>query len=201
MGLRQLANLVSRNSGVTIVSISNVNPRNESSNTSALPLSILQWRQRKILVQLFRNTCIHGLYSIIGILGCRSTRCVLVKLLMFSRLFLKVPRIDSSMTLFQSLATSAGWDPVEGPGSSCTAPDASGQCVLPWSGGIKAVSSIVLIANGIRMMTLISVSSDWIVCVCVCFCIDQGLRFLGGMVARFLCFSFMGQEDLGGEYT
>lgn len=53
------------------------------------------------------------------------------------------------MTLFQSLATSAGYDPIRGPGSSCNDADASGQCVLPWAGGTKAVSSVVLIANGI----------------------------------------------------
>ncbi len=50
------------------------------------------------------------------------------------------------MTLFQSLATAAGYDPVKGPGSSC---DASGQCVVPWGGGTKAVSSVVLVANGV----------------------------------------------------
>jgi len=50
-----------------------------------------------------------------------------------------------SMTLFQGLATAAGFDPAEGPGSSCTS---SGQCVLPWAGGTKTVSSIVLVANG-----------------------------------------------------
>ncbi|RXW25436.1 hypothetical protein EST38_g421 [Candolleomyces aberdarensis] len=62
-----------------------------------------------------------------------------------------------SMTLFQSLATAAGYDPLKGPGSSCQAPDSSGQCVLPWAGGVKAVSSIVLIANGLSFaaMTLI----------------------------------------------
>jgi hypothetical protein len=54
-----------------------------------------------------------------------------------------------SMTLFQSLANGAGWDPVAGKGSSCSAPDASGQCVLPWAGGTKSVNSVVLIANGI----------------------------------------------------
>ncbi|KZV88829.1 MFS general substrate transporter [Exidia glandulosa HHB12029] len=57
-----------------------------------------------------------------------------------------------SQTLFQSLAFSAGWDPVKGPGSSCLADDASGQCVLPWAGGTKQVSSIVLIANGLSFM-------------------------------------------------
>ncbi|KAL1944115.1 hypothetical protein VTO73DRAFT_3300 [Trametes versicolor] len=62
-----------------------------------------------------------------------------------------------SMTLFQSLATAAGFDPVKGPGSSCSAADASGQCVLPWAGGTKAVSSVVLVANGVSfaVMTLI----------------------------------------------
>jgi len=51
--------------------------------------------------------------------------------------------------LFQSLATAAGYDPLKGLGSSCRAPDASGQCVLPWAGGVKAVSSVVLIGNGV----------------------------------------------------
>ena len=54
------------------------------------------------------------------------------------------------MTLFQSLATSAGYDPVRGPGTSCLDADASGQCVVPWAGGHKAVSSVVLVANGPR---------------------------------------------------
>lgn len=52
------------------------------------------------------------------------------------------------MTLFQSLAVAAGFDPVKGPGSSCSASDASGQCVVPWGGGTKAVNSVVLVANG-----------------------------------------------------
>jgi len=60
------------------------------------------------------------------------------------------------MTLFQSLANAAGYDPVKGPGNSCSAGDASGQCVVPWGGGSKAVSSVVLIANGISF----AVSSD-----------------------------------------
>ena len=63
-----------------------------------------------------------------------------------------------SMTLFQSLANAAGFDPVAGPGSSCQAPDASGQCVVPWGKGkTKSVSSVVLIANGasFAVMTLI----------------------------------------------
>ncbi|KAL1702447.1 autophagy-related protein 22-like protein, partial [Schizophyllum commune] len=62
-----------------------------------------------------------------------------------------------SMTLFQSLAYSAGYDPVKGPGSSCNADDASGQCVVPWAGGTKSVSSAVLVANGVSfaVMTLI----------------------------------------------
>jgi Vacuole effluxer Atg22 like len=53
------------------------------------------------------------------------------------------------MTLFQSLANAAGYDPVRGPGSSCNPSNTSGQCVLPWGGGTKAVSSVVLIANGL----------------------------------------------------
>ncbi|KAF8261780.1 vacuole effluxer Atg22 like-domain-containing protein [Lactarius quietus] len=38
--------------------------------------------------------------------------------------------IGYSMTLFQSLATAAGYDPVRGPGSSCLDADASGKCVM-----------------------------------------------------------------------
>ncbi|THH07927.1 hypothetical protein EW146_g9161 [Bondarzewia mesenterica] len=62
-----------------------------------------------------------------------------------------------SMTLFQSLATSAGYDPIHGPGSSCLDANASGQCVLPWGSGSKAVSSVVLVANGVSfaIMTMI----------------------------------------------
>ncbi|TFY67506.1 hypothetical protein EVG20_g3925, partial [Dentipellis fragilis] len=62
-----------------------------------------------------------------------------------------------AMTLFQSLATSAGYDPTRGPGSSCLDDAASGQCVLPWGKGTKSVSSIVLVANGIcfAIMTMI----------------------------------------------
>lgn len=54
-----------------------------------------------------------------------------------------------SFTLFQSLATAAGYDPVKGPGSKCEASDASGKCVVAWGRGTKAVSSVVLIANGV----------------------------------------------------
>lgn len=57
--------------------------------------------------------------------------------------------IGYSMTLFQSLATSAGFDPARGPGSSCLGADSSGQCVLPWGSGTKSISSIVLVANGL----------------------------------------------------
>ncbi|TFK59612.1 hypothetical protein BDN72DRAFT_806066 [Pluteus cervinus] len=87
-----------------------------------------------------------------------------------------------TMTLFQSLATSAGYDPVKGPGSSCLAADASGKCVLPWGGGTKAVSSIVLIGNGVSfaVMTLIFTSigsaadygtfGRWLLFVITCIC-------------------------------
>ncbi|KAG2042064.1 MFS general substrate transporter [Suillus americanus] len=62
-----------------------------------------------------------------------------------------------TQTLFQGLATAAGYDPIAGPGSSCLATTASGQCVVPWGSGTKSVSSVVLIANGISfaMMTAI----------------------------------------------
>ncbi|KAI0700603.1 MFS general substrate transporter [Cytidiella melzeri] len=72
-----------------------------------------------------------------------------------------------SMTLFQSLATSAGWDPVRGKGSSCLDADASGNCVLPWGSGTKSVNSIVLVATGVSfavmalMFTTIGSAADY----------------------------------------
>ncbi|KAI0650827.1 vacuole effluxer Atg22 like-domain-containing protein [Trametes meyenii] len=65
--------------------------------------------------------------------------------------------LSYSMTLFQSLANAAGFDPVKGLGSDCSAPDASGQCVVPWAGGTKSVNSAVLVANGasFAVMTLL----------------------------------------------
>jgi hypothetical protein len=65
-----------------------------------------------------------------------------------------------SMTLFQMLANAAGYDPVRGPGSSCNASNASGQCVVPWVGGTKAVSSVVLIANGASFA--VSFQFEWL---------------------------------------
>ncbi|KAH9836563.1 MFS general substrate transporter [Rhodofomes roseus] len=61
------------------------------------------------------------------------------------------------LILFQGFATSAGWDPSQGPGSTCAN---SGQCVLPWGSGTKSVSSIVLVANGISfaIMTVLFTS-------------------------------------------
>ena len=62
-----------------------------------------------------------------------------------------------TMTLFQLLTTNAGYDPIKGPGSSCTASDASGQCVVQWGGGTKAVASVVLIANGISFAIMTAI--------------------------------------------
>ena len=59
-----------------------------------------------------------------------------------------------TQTLFQSLATAAGYDPTVGPGSSCAA---SGQCVLPWMGGTKSVASVVLVTNGISFAIMIAI--------------------------------------------
>ncbi|KIM46588.1 hypothetical protein M413DRAFT_259322 [Hebeloma cylindrosporum] len=84
-----------------------------------------------------------------------------------------------SMTLFQSLAFAAGFDPTKGPGSTCSP---EGQCVLPWAGRTKSVSSVVLIANGISfavmtmMFTTIGSAADygtfgrWLLLVITCIC-------------------------------
>ncbi|KAF9230061.1 autophagy-related protein 22-like protein, partial [Melanogaster broomeanus] len=72
-----------------------------------------------------------------------------------------------TQTLFQNIATAAGYDPVSGPGSSCLADTASGQRVLPWMGSTKSVSSIVLVANGVSfaimtaLFTSISSAGDY----------------------------------------
>ncbi|KAF9231904.1 hypothetical protein BU15DRAFT_67945, partial [Melanogaster broomeanus] len=65
-----------------------------------------------------------------------------------------------TQTLFQNIATAAGYDHVSGPGSSCLADTASGQCVLPWMGSTKSVSSIILVANGVSfaIMTVLFTS-------------------------------------------
>ncbi|KAG1752413.1 autophagy-related protein 22-like protein [Suillus paluster] len=62
-----------------------------------------------------------------------------------------------TQTLFQGLATAAGYDPIAGPGSSCLADTSSGQCVVPWGSGTKSVSRVVLTANGVSfaIMTVI----------------------------------------------
>ncbi|KAF8633811.1 hypothetical protein AX17_004353 [Amanita inopinata Kibby_2008] len=87
-----------------------------------------------------------------------------------------------TMTLFQLLASRAGYDPVKGPGSSCTASDASGQCVVRWGRGTRAVASVILIANGISfaVMTLIFTTvgsaadygtfGRWLLFVITCIC-------------------------------
>ena len=60
-----------------------------------------------------------------------------------------VAPLGYTLTLFQSLANAAGYDSVGGPGLACNPRNTSGQCVLPWGGGTKSVSSVVLIANGL----------------------------------------------------
>jgi hypothetical protein len=62
-----------------------------------------------------------------------------------------------TQTLFQALATAAGYDPIAGPGSSCLADTASGQCVVPWGSGTKSVSSVVLVANGISFAIMTAI--------------------------------------------
>ncbi|KAF8841545.1 MFS general substrate transporter [Paxillus ammoniavirescens] len=68
-----------------------------------------------------------------------------------------VGHLGYTQTLFQGLATAAGYDPVAGPGSSCLANTASGQCVLPWLGGTKAVASVVLVANGVSFAIMTAI--------------------------------------------
>ena len=72
--------------------------------------------------------------------------------------FFKGVGLGFSMTLFQYLAHSSGFDPSKGPGNPCDFND-SGNCVIPWGSGTKTVSSIVLIANGVSFAVSICSSS------------------------------------------
>jgi Vacuole effluxer Atg22 like len=58
------------------------------------------------------------------------------------------------MTIFQSLATAAGYDAALGPGNPCTAATSSSACLLPWGRGTKSVSSVVLVANGVSFAVM-----------------------------------------------
>ncbi|KAF8582953.1 MFS general substrate transporter [Ramaria rubella] len=59
-----------------------------------------------------------------------------------------------SMTLFQSLATGAAFDAALGPGNPCGPTTPSSSCLLPWGGGTKSVSSVVLVANGVSFAVM-----------------------------------------------
>ncbi|KGO44206.1 Major facilitator superfamily domain, general substrate transporter [Penicillium expansum] len=61
-----------------------------------------------------------------------------------------------SQTLFQWALNGAGYQPGSNPPKACTD---SSPCVVPWAGGTKSVSSVVLIANGLcfTFMTVIFV--------------------------------------------
>ncbi|KAG7097537.1 hypothetical protein E1B28_004876 [Marasmius oreades] len=86
-----------------------------------------------------------------------------------------------SMTIFQALATSAGYDPDKGPGSTCSE-GTSAKCVVPWGKGTKSVSGVVLIANGLSfaimtlLFTTIGSAADygsfgrWLLLVVTCIC-------------------------------
>ena len=52
-------------------------------------------------------------------------------------------------TLFQSTLTAAGWQPGTNPPKPCTD---SSACVVPWAGGTRSVSSVVLIGTGLCFM-------------------------------------------------
>ncbi|KDQ17237.1 hypothetical protein BOTBODRAFT_30053 [Botryobasidium botryosum FD-172 SS1] len=63
-----------------------------------------------------------------------------------------------SATIFQGLATSAGYESAYGPSTRCIS--GSSTCVVPWAGGTKSVDSIVLLSNGISfaILTLIFIT-------------------------------------------
>lgn len=55
-----------------------------------------------------------------------------------------------SLTLFQSLITSAGFDSIKGLGSKCDLNlQPESECVIHFGSSIKSVESVVLVANGL----------------------------------------------------
>ncbi|KAI8456275.1 autophagy-related protein 22-like protein [Phakopsora pachyrhizi] len=97
------------------------------------------------------------LVSLIGDLNdCNTNYPEISRLELWSYYLYGTGPMGYSLTLFQSLANSAGFDPENGPGSSCKS---GGRCVVRWGGrgNTKSVSSVVLIANGFAfaIMTLI----------------------------------------------
>ncbi|RAH72399.1 uncharacterized protein BO66DRAFT_418938 [Aspergillus aculeatinus CBS 121060] len=63
-----------------------------------------------------------------------------------------------TQTLFQWALNGAGWQPDTNPRKPCT--DTS-HCVVPWAGGTRSVSSVVLIANGLSF-TFMTVTFVWL---------------------------------------
>ncbi|PYH92605.1 hypothetical protein BO71DRAFT_329585 [Aspergillus ellipticus CBS 707.79] len=63
-----------------------------------------------------------------------------------------------TQTLFQWALNGAGWQPGTNPRRSCA--DTS-PCVVPWAGGTRSVSSVVLIANGLSF-TFMTITFIWL---------------------------------------
>ncbi|PYH77254.1 autophagy-related protein Atg22B2 [Aspergillus uvarum CBS 121591] len=63
-----------------------------------------------------------------------------------------------TQTLFQWALNGAGWQPGTNPRKPCTD---NSPCVVPWAGGTRSVSSVVLIANGLSF-TFMTVTFVWL---------------------------------------
>ncbi|RAL15394.1 uncharacterized protein BO97DRAFT_440807 [Aspergillus homomorphus CBS 101889] len=63
-----------------------------------------------------------------------------------------------TQTLFQWALNGAGWQPDTNPRKACTD---NSPCVVPWAGGTRSVSSVVLIANGLSF-TFMTVTFVWL---------------------------------------
>ncbi|RAH45036.1 uncharacterized protein BO95DRAFT_443491 [Aspergillus brunneoviolaceus CBS 621.78] len=63
-----------------------------------------------------------------------------------------------TQTLFQWALNGAGWQPDTNPRKPCTD---NSPCVVPWAGGVRSVSSVVLIANGLSF-TFMTVTFVWL---------------------------------------
>ncbi|THC92812.1 hypothetical protein EYZ11_007714 [Aspergillus tanneri] len=91
-----------------------------------------------------------------------------------------------TQALFQWALNGAGWQPGTNPRKPCSN---SSPCVVPWAGGTRSVSSVVLIANGLcfAFMTVIFVwfgsAADYgsfgrwllLVLTVICWCLQYGM--------------------------
>ncbi|PPQ64602.1 hypothetical protein CVT26_002000 [Gymnopilus dilepis] len=91
---------------------------------------------------------------------------------------------------FQNLLFLAGYDPAQGPGTAC----GSGDCVLPYLGGVRDINSIVLLTNGISfaiqaaLLLFIGAWADY-------GCWRPNITIFFTLLAVAVSFAWLGVED------